>query len=277
MFQWILTFLSVYETRSFTKSAELLFVSQPTVSMQIKKLEQELGSQLFVRRGNNALSPTKSADYLYPKLLHIKEEWRDAANKIANQENFRETCTIACSNTSATHLIPKVMQELLTQFPQCDFRLEMMNSHEVIQSLEQHKAQIGITENRETNPSLERNFLLEDELVLAGDPDSEFWLLREEHSGLHYFNMLYLKKNDLSPRIISVNNNDVITQLLSENVGKTIISKLSLLPGIPYFPIDEPNKREFYLFHRKNLEHPLFLEIATAIHQFFKHNKEQDH
>jgi len=45
------TFKIVYETQNFSKAAELLFVSQPTVSAHIKQLEEELNTQLFIRNG----------------------------------------------------------------------------------------------------------------------------------------------------------------------------------------------------------------------------------
>lgn len=270
MFQWIITFLSVYETRNFTKTSELLFISQPTVSMQIKKLESLLGVTLFERGGKNTIVPTKSADFLYPRLQKIQAEWTDVVNQVTNAENFRESCTLACSHTCATHIVPNILPKLIKQFPQCDFGIQMMNSHEVVQVLEQNRAEIGFVENRESHSLLERKTLLQDELVLAGDPQSEFWLLREEQSGLRFFNDYYLKKNNLLPKIISVNSNDTIVSLLKEGVGRTILSRLSLVRGIPYQMIEEPNHREFYLMYRKNLGHSYIQSVAAYIQELFQ-------
>lgn len=276
MFQWILTFLSVYETRNFTKTSELLFISQPTVSMQIKKLENLLGVTLFVRGGKNSISPTKSADFLYPRLLKIQAEWEDALNQVTNEDNFRESCTLACSHTCAAHIVPQILPQLIKAFPQCDFAIHMMNSHEVVQVLEQNKAEIGFLENRESHSLLERKTLLQDELVLAGDLHSEYWLLREEQSGLRFFNDYYLRKNNLLPKIISVNSNDTIVNLLKERIGQTILSRLSLVPGIPYQTIDEPNTREFYLMYRKNLGHSYVHDVARYIQELFKNKVLED-
>lgn len=55
MFQLLQTFVSVYETKNFTQSAERLFLSQPTVSAQIKKLEDQLGVILFYAMANRKL------------------------------------------------------------------------------------------------------------------------------------------------------------------------------------------------------------------------------
>ena len=75
MFQLLRTFISVYETHNFTRSADSLFLSQPTVSAQIKKLEEMLTVPLFIRNGKQEILPTAEADYMYPKILKILNEW----------------------------------------------------------------------------------------------------------------------------------------------------------------------------------------------------------
>lgn len=61
MFKLLKTFRAVYETRNFSKAAELLYISQPAVSNQIKQLEEELDIQLFVRNGRQEFITTKQA------------------------------------------------------------------------------------------------------------------------------------------------------------------------------------------------------------------------
>ena len=55
MFKRIQSFIAVYETRSFSKAAEQLFISQPTVSVHIKQLELQLNTTLFERNFTNML------------------------------------------------------------------------------------------------------------------------------------------------------------------------------------------------------------------------------
>lgn len=61
MFKRIQSFIAVYETRSFSKAAEQLFISQPTVSVHIKQLELQLNTTLFERNGRTELVPTTNA------------------------------------------------------------------------------------------------------------------------------------------------------------------------------------------------------------------------
>ena len=64
MFNFLNSFRLVYETHSFSLTASQLFVTQPTVSNQIKQLEAQLNTQLFSRKGNSEVVPTIAAKIL---------------------------------------------------------------------------------------------------------------------------------------------------------------------------------------------------------------------
>ncbi len=66
MFEWIKTFIAVYETKNFSAAAKQLYISQPTVSLQIKKLEQHFSIKLFYRNGKQSVySLTKRSCIFY--------------------------------------------------------------------------------------------------------------------------------------------------------------------------------------------------------------------
>mgnify|MGYP003365434220 CR=1 FL=1 len=68
IFKWLETFKVVYETKNFSKASEILFISQPTVSAQIKQLENELRTQLFIRNGRKEIIVTAQAELLYERV-----------------------------------------------------------------------------------------------------------------------------------------------------------------------------------------------------------------
>lgn len=266
MFQLLRTFVSVYETRNFTHTAEELFLSQPTVSFQIKKLEEQLKIQLFHRSGKQEILPTKEAEFLYSRVLQILEEWDDAALRLRKKENFRERCEIGCSHTCAVYFVPKVMPYLIRQFPNVDFSIAMMNSEEVVHQMEQNKVDIGFIEKPSRHESLHQESVYQDELVLTGEPDSPYWLLRENESGLRFYNDVYLEKNNLNPHIIHVNNNEAIIALIKSGVGQTILSKLAVTAEMPWRPLADGNTRDFYfLSHRV-----VFRATMTEINDYLR-------
>ncbi len=71
MFEWIKTFIAVYETKNFSAAAKQLYISQPTVSLQIKKLEQHFSIKLFYRNGKQSVIPTKEADFYIQKCSRL--------------------------------------------------------------------------------------------------------------------------------------------------------------------------------------------------------------
>lgn len=270
MFQLFKTFISVYETHNFTRSASTLYLSQPTVSAQIRKLEDELGVSLFIRNGKQEIVPTKEANFLYPRLLKIIEEWEDAIHRINTQSSFRDRCVLASSQSCGAYLIPQLVPALIKEFPMIDFSFPVMSSEEIIENLQKAKADFGLIETPERSEQLSRQTVAIDTLVLAGDFSSKYWLVPEEDSPLANFNENYLNIHNLTPNIIRTNNHEMTLALLKNGVGKTIISKLALENHIPWENLDIENTRNFYFVSRKELISEKLVEISIFIQEQIK-------
>lgn len=270
MLEWIKTFITVYETKNFSIAAKELFVSQPTVSLQIKKLENHLNLQLFDRKGKQTVVPTKEAHFLYPKLLNVLDNLSYSFMQATQKENFTIECILACSNTTAIHMLPKVMKALTAAFPLLSFTIQMMNSQEVVTAVQNGDAHIGLLEKPISTTLMKKEIVYEDELVLAGHPEAEFWILREEESGIRFFNEIYLNEQNLHPKIIKVNNNEVLLQLIQQNIGRSIVSKLAIANSIYWEPLDELSKRRNIFIVKGNIQEA-HAEIAE-VYEWIKNN-----
>ena len=131
MFQIFKTFVSVYETHNFTRTADKLYLSQPTVSSQIKKLEEQLQVSLFIRNGKQEIIPTKEADFLYPRIIKIMEEWTDLTVHIHSEEIIRESCVLACTQSCGMYLLPTFVPKLIEKFPMIDFEFPIMGYQDI--------------------------------------------------------------------------------------------------------------------------------------------------
>lgn len=267
MFHVLRTFLSVYETHNFTRSADSLFLSQPTVSTQIKKLEEQLNVTLFVRKGKQEITPTKEADFLYPKIQKILEEWEDAMHHVNTQQHFREQCIIASSQTCGAYLLPKFASVLVTKFPLIDFSFLVMSSEDIVLGLEKSKVDLGLIETPERSNQLDRHLIATDELVVAGNPDSEYWILPDSISPLGKVNENYLKVRNLVPHIIRTNRQEMTLSLIKSGIGKTIISKLALEKDIPWVSLDLESKRSFYFLTRQKIVSEELAEVSEFIQE----------
>lgn len=267
MFHLLKAFLSVYETHNFTKTANNLYLSQPTVSSQIRKLEDYLNVSLFARNGKQEILPTKEADFLYPRILKIIEEWNDAITHVDTQKTYREKCVLASSQTCGAYLIPKIVPVLVKHFPMVNFSFPVMSGPEIVQELEKAKVDFGLIETPERSELMTRHVIAKDELVLAGDSNSDYWILPETNSPLGFINENYLKYNNLSPNLIRTYNHEMALALLKHQVGKTIISKLALDPSIPYQHLKTLNNRNLYFVTRKKVVSEKLGKISRFIQE----------
>ncbi len=119
-------FCSAAQLGSITKAADMLFSSQPSVSLQIKALEEEMNTQLFERRGPN-LKLTSEGETLY-KLAHPLVQGIDQL-----QETFNAHCeklssgelTIAAGESTILYVLPEPVRQFSEHYP--DIRLTLAN------------------------------------------------------------------------------------------------------------------------------------------------------
>ncbi|GGC94274.1 LysR family transcriptional regulator [Enterococcus wangshanyuanii] len=270
MFKLLNTFRAVYETKNFSKAAEVLFISQPAVSNQIKQLEEELNVELFVRSGRQEMVTTKQAEILYHHLLNLADDWEDILQALKTQSVPKETCKIIASNTFAVYYLPELMKELVRHFPEVSFVLEMDNSEVVLDKIEKHQAHFGFIEKPLITETAIRQEILNDELVHAGDLSSELWLVREESSGVYHYTERYFLENNLSPQKMIIKNNEIIVRCLEKGIGQSILSKKALTPKIHWQSLSSGYQRKFYLIKRDRIDSTQLRKIVHFITTHFQ-------
>ncbi|MGC3121070.1 LysR substrate-binding domain-containing protein, partial [Enterococcus faecalis] len=79
--------------------------------------------------------------------------------------NFKEDCIIASSNTVAIYILPDIMESLVTAFPLINFSIQLMNSNEVVDLVQNNHAHIGLIEKPIETKNLHKQIVYEDQLV----------------------------------------------------------------------------------------------------------------
>lgn len=266
MLKALTVFKTVYETKNFTTAAQLLFLSQPTVSVQIKQLEERLGVTLFERNGRQQIAPTPSADLFYQQAQQMLDLWQQSRQLLQQAQQHQQLpCKIGASHTTGMYLLPQLLRLNQSELANLQLEITSLNSSQIIEQLTQHKLDFGFIEKPLTDQHLTRVALKTDQLVLAGDPNQP-WLLREAGSGVYHYTMNYLKENNLTlTQPMTVKSNAIIVQLLRQGVGQSIISNAALLdyPEIAYQSLSNQYQRQFYLVARKELPTPIQHFIAA--------------
>jgi LysR family cys regulon transcriptional activator len=147
---------AVRQDFNLTEVANALFTSQPGVSKHIKDLEEEIGVELFVRRGKRLLGLTPPGKELVPVVERILRDTQNLKN-IADQYASREqgNLTIATTHTQARYALPEVIKQFKARYPKVHLTLHQGGPTEIAEMLVQGTADIGIaTEGLHLAPAL---------------------------------------------------------------------------------------------------------------------------
>lgn len=160
-------FISVARHLSFTKAAKELYISQPATSKHIQELESAYKVQLFERSGNK-IRLTQAGEIFMKHAEAIHEGYQALQldmNLLSN--NFNGSLRIGASTTIAQYVLPPMIAQHISLFP--DIRLSMFsgNSEQIEQAIYEHKIDIGMVEGSSRKHDLKYPFFAKDELVLV--------------------------------------------------------------------------------------------------------------
>jgi DNA-binding transcriptional LysR family regulator len=114
MFDWrkLQVFLKVYEAKSFSQAAKELFLSQPTVTIHIKELEEQLGVNLFERTTRNVV-PTKAGHILYQYGVKLWQLWSGLEKELLSQKDPESgRVEVGASTIPGQYILPHLSKNL---------------------------------------------------------------------------------------------------------------------------------------------------------------------
>lgn len=137
-------FLAIAREETISGAAEYLHITQPTLSRQIKELEDELGKQLFIR-GNRKISLTEDGMLLRKRAEEIIELVEKAEAEITlSDEVIAGEIRIGAGETNAFRLISRVLNQIKDEHPQITFHIHSANAIEVLEKLDKGLLDFGI-------------------------------------------------------------------------------------------------------------------------------------
>lgn len=247
--QLLTTHIAVYETAEFTAAASRLHVAQSTVSKRIALLERRIGARLFVRRTSDDAVATRAGRDLYDSAVRIVRLWSDTRFRMQRRRQGVTSFCLLMSHTASTTLLPRVITAIQDLLDTMDFTVHTMNSDAIVSAIERKQAQLGIIEKPVGTDAVSLRMLGEDHLVLAGRDagDRTLWLVREPGSGVRYYTDLYQRTIATSrPATVELDSNDKICALLAHGIGRSIVSRDIVPPGVPVRSLPNAFTRHFY-------------------------------
>jgi len=162
-------FSSVYRLRSFSRASEELHITQPTVSMHIKKLEDELGVRLFDRSGRKTI-PTREADILQERAEELIARLKWIKEDFGKQDDVEGLLTIGTSSSAGAYMIPYIAAEFQKLHPKVFFQLVVKDSAQIYRQLTSGELLVGVVEDKREREEIIIEHSIMDEMVLVAAP-----------------------------------------------------------------------------------------------------------
>ncbi|MBL1320359.1 MAG: LysR family transcriptional regulator [Methylophaga sp.] len=265
-------FEMVAQNLSYTRAAELLYLSQPAVSMQIKQLESEVEMPLFERLGKK-LFLTEAGDELLVYARNISQqlvELDDVLNEIRGSERGRLTIAVA---TTANYFALKLLGEFYKRFSRTIISFDVTNRESLLNHLNDNTADMVIMGQPPEGLDVEATYFLDNPLVviapkghrLANEKQiplsvlqQETFIMRENGSGTRIAVKRFFEESGYSiSSVMEMSSNEAINQAVEAGLGLGIVSRHTLelelaLDRLEILDIESfPIMRHWYLVHRK--------------------------
>ena len=272
-------FLAVAETRSFSKGAEVAFITQSTVSQQILSLEEEFGLRLFDRTGKGALL-TEGGKLLAERARRLLNYAREIPVAIDRFKGVAEAhLRIAGSSIPGEYLIPAALPLLIRRYPGLAITLTQGDSRDVQQWLLSEQVEYGVVGGHFAGDGIEFRALSRDEIILVTPAGHRFagagpipvvellkepFVVREAGSGTGQATVAALRDAGIDTgavqQAVSLGSNHAVTRAVIAGVGVSFVSAVSvelemaqgLLARVPVEGVTI--SRQFFLVHRKGRE-----------------------
>lgn len=138
-------FLLIAEEESISKASQILHITQPTLSRQIKELEEELGTQLFIRKKRKMVL-TKAGMYLKDRaseIIALSDKTKEEFDKQKNQL-FSGHLSIGCVEADNSDTLSRLVEEFIMEYPEVTFSIISGTGNDIIERLDKGILDVGV-------------------------------------------------------------------------------------------------------------------------------------
>lgn len=236
------TFVTLVEVKNFTKTAEMLLMSQPSVSLHIKKLEEEFQTKLFLR-SPKFLKVTLTGEILYDRAKQMITIYEQTKQDIQEHDkSIKGELKIGASFTIGEYILPSLLIDLQEDYPELELQVVIGNTEEIVQAVRLYKVDIGLIEGQTNEKELSVHPFMQDELFIVSSNNHELankdeveitdlhdqaWVTREVGSGTREYLNHVIRSNGLKIKsILTISSNQGIKETLINNgAGLALLSR----------------------------------------------------
>lgn len=294
-FRQLESFCAVVRYQSFTKAAEKLYISQPTISTHIRMLEQEFNSRLIIRTTKNIeITPHGKELFAYAqKIFTLKndliQKWSEENKKIIR---------IGASTIPADYILPEVLPLFCQKYPDIQLHIHQNDSGNILQSILNGKFTIGMVGMKSFEKELDFVPFFHDEIVMITPKQENFLhfsqkafnqddlisllkketiILREQGSGSKkrlesYFEQINLSEKSLNI-IARLNDQESIKKLVASGLGISFISAKAITDADNLLTIKLPEnnltRSLYFAYHKDYILKEHILSFIKFVQKFY--------
>ncbi|WP_353462904.1 LysR family transcriptional regulator [Mammaliicoccus sciuri] len=224
----------IVEEEGFTNAAEKLYKSQPSISRDIKTLEEKYQIKIFENTRKHIILTEEGRElYNYAcQLAILDEQLQTKINQ--HKEDVKGKFVIGTSHTFGQSMLLDLTIYLQTKYPKLNIHIYVYNSADILSKLKDYSLDLGIIEKPVLDDKINSEVLTRDKLLLVKNKQTNQNLnqlrcyVRETGSGIRYYQDMLLQQLNLTSRKVVINDNQLILDLVKQNMGFTILSNFSI-------------------------------------------------
>ncbi len=236
-------FRTVARHGSFTKAAEELFITQPTVSAQVKQLAQTVGMPLFEQIGKQ-LYLTEIGRELLGTCQEVFEQLDRFEMTVADIKGSKQGQLRLAVVTTAKYFVPRILGYFCQEYPGVDISLEVTNHQNITRRMLENQDDLYILSKPPEDIALHSEAIMDNPLVLVANKNhplagktkipikhlnNEAFIMREPGSGTRQAVQKLFAKHKVSVRVrLELGSNEAIKQAIAGGLGISVLSKHTL-------------------------------------------------
>ncbi len=236
-------FGTVVEEKGITNASVRLHMTQPAVSIQLKKLQQNIGTDLYYIQGKK-LELTDAGKEFYRVFLTIRDRLDAFESTLTElKSGLRGKLSITAAST-AKYVMPYLLGEFKKKYPAVDISLKITDRFEVIHQITNLDFNLAILSQVPPNPDFAAAPFMKNPLVFACHPShplsgkkdidlqdlkEEVFIIRERGSGTRMVMEKLIAKANIQPTIgMELGTNEAVKQAIMADIGISLVSELSV-------------------------------------------------
>ena len=238
------TFLVLSSCGSFTKTAELLHITQPAVSQHIKYLEEFYGCKLF-ETANRKISLSHQGELLKEFAMTVFSDSKHFKENIGSVQTDTMQFSFGATLSIGEYVMPKILFRLLTKYPEMKIHMSVANTQVLLERLSSGELDFIVVEGLFDKSEYDSTLFSLENFISVCSPKSEFanmevgfeeitrsrLILRERGSGTREIFENILQKNNYSlhafEKMIEIGNMAAIKKMVSNGLGITFLFEVA--------------------------------------------------